>query len=281
MRHNISAPTGVFMKTIIPIFAALFISAAAPAAELLLAQEYQGQDISGWAMSEKLDGVRAYWDGKKLISRQGHAFSPPKGFTAQFPPFALDGELYSGRGQFEQISAAVRKHSGDWSGIRLYVFDAPKQSGNLYARLGAVSAWLKTHPSAPVTVIAQIKVRDKQHALDFLKQTEALGGEGVMLRNPNAPYTGGRSSSLLKLKSVHDDECTVTRHYEGKGRNAGRLGALGCKNRHGEFRIGSGFKDQDRDNPPPVGSLVTYRYRGFTQKGTPRFATYLRVRTDR
>ena len=108
----------------------------------------------------------------------------------------------------------------------------------------------------------------------FLKEIEAKGGEGVMLRNPNTPYHGGRSSNLLKLKSQYDAECTVTRHHEGKGKYAGKLGAVSCKNQH------SGFKDADRDNPPPVGSVITYRYRGFTQKGTPRFATFLRVRKD-
>lgn len=269
----------IFTRSIIPIFTAFFISAAS--ANVMLAQEYDGQNIDGWAMSEKLDGVRAYWNGRQLISRQGYTFAPPKEFTAQFPPYPLDGELYSGRGQFEQISAAVRSASGDWRGIRLHVFDVPEARGNLYRRLGVAEQWLKTHPDARFTVVPQIKVRDKAHALAFLKQIEAQGGEGVMLRNPESPYVAGRSGNLLKLKSRHDDECTVTRHYEGKGRNAGRLGAIGCKNRHGEFRIGSGFKDKDRDNPPKIGAVVTYRYRGFTQKGTPRFATFVRVRTDR
>lgn len=215
---------------IIPIFMAVFIPASAGAADLMLAQEYKDQEIAGWAMSEKLDGVRAYWDGKHLISRQGYAFTPPKGFTAQFPPYPLDGELYSGRGQFEQISATVRSVSSDWRGIRLHVFDVPKAQGNLYQRLAVATQWLKTHPNAPITIIPKTKVRDRQHAMDFLKQIEAQGGEGVMLRQPESRYSGGRSSQLLKLKSQYDDECTVTRHYEGKGRNAGRLGAVGCKN---------------------------------------------------
>lgn len=268
------------MRTMIPIFAASFISTAF-GADLLLAQEYKNQDIAGWAMSEKLDGVRAYWDGRQLISRQGYAFTPPKGFTAGFPSFPMDGELYSGRGRFEQISATVRSASGNWDGIRLHVFDVPQAQGNLYQRLETASKWLKSHPSARFTVIPQVKVRDKQHALDFLKQVEALGGEGVMLRQPEARYASGRNGQLLKLKSEYDDECTVTRHYEGKGRNVGRLGAVGCKNQYGEFRIGSGFKDKDRDHPPKIGALITYRYRGFTQKGTPKFATFVRVRSDR
>ncbi|ASK27611.1 DNA ligase [Neisseria chenwenguii] len=269
------------MKTIIPIFAALFISAAAYGADLMLAQEYKDQNITGWAMSEKLDGVRAYWDGKRLVSRQGYAFTPPKGYTRHFPPYPLDGELFSARGQFEQISAAVRTESGDWRGIKLHVFDVPQAGGNLYRRLAVLQNWLTLHPDANIAVIPQTPVKSAEHAQAFLKEVETAGGEGVMLRHPDSAYQSGRSSLLLKLKSEHDAECTVTRHYEGKGRNAGRLGAVGCKNELGEFKIGSGFKDTDRVNPPPVGALITYRYRGFTQKGTPRFATFLRVRRDK
>ncbi|WP_373754296.1 DNA ligase [Neisseria weixii] len=269
------------MRLIIPIFAALFISSPLLAADLLLAQEYKNQNIQGWAMSEKLDGVRAFWNGKQLISRQGHAFTPPADYTRHFPPYPLDGELFSARGQFEQISATVRSTSGDWQNIKLHVFDVPKASGNLYQRLDIAKQWLQLYPTAPITVIEQIPVENTQHAYDFLKYIEAQGGEGVMLRNPEQTYTGGRSSQLLKLKSQHDAECTVTRHYEGKGKNQGRLGAIGCRNQYGEFRIGSGFKDIERDHPPPIGATITYRYRGFTQKGTPRFATFVRIRDDK
>ncbi|WP_165009054.1 DNA ligase [Neisseria yangbaofengii] len=269
------------MRLIIPIFTALFISSRLFAADLLLAQEYKNQNIQGWAMSEKLDGVRAYWDGSKLISRQGYAFTPPKGYTADFPPYPLDGELYSGRQQFEHISAAVRRHNGSWQDIKLHVFDVPSAQGNLYQRLAVLQKWLHAHPKAPIVIIKQIAVKNREHVFQHLKQIEALGGEGVMLRNPNLAYAGGRSDQLLKLKSIQDAECTVTRHYEGKGKNSGKLGAIGCKNQLGEFKIGSGFKDADRLNPPPVGSVITYRYRGFTKKGTPRFATYFRKRSDR
>lgn len=268
------------MKTFATI-AALFIScspALAAAPDLLLAQEFKGQNVTGWAMSEKLDGVRAYWNGKQLISRQGYPFTPPSGYTAHFPPFPLDGELYSRRNQFEQISASVRQHSGNWQGIKLHVFDVPQAQGNLYQRLAVLQRWLDQHPQAPIHIIKQTPARDNAHALDFLKQIESAGGEGVMLRNPSLPYRSGRSSHLLKLKSAHDDECVVTHHHPGKGKYAGKLGAVSCKNRHGEFRIGSGFKDSERSNPPAIGSTITYKYRGFTQKGTPRFATFLRTR---
>lgn len=248
------------------------------APNLILAKEYKNQEITGWAMSEKLDGVRAYWDGKQLISRQGNVFTPPAHFTRGFPNFALDGELFIGRGQFEQTSAAVRSRQGDWSKIKLYVFDAPDFSGSLKQRLDNVRAHLRRNPRANLVVIEQHTVKNAAHVQQFLRQVEQLGGEGVMLRHPTLPYVGGRSSQLLKVKSAHDAECVITAHHEGKGRNAGRLGAVSCQNELGEFRIGSGFSDAQRDNPPPIGSTITYQYRGFTQKGTPRFATFLRVR---
>ena len=263
------------------IFCGLFsISCAAHAApSLMLAEEYRNQNVENWAASEKLDGVRAYWDGKKLLSRQGYAFTPPLGFTKNFPDYPLDGELYAGRGRFEQTSAAVRSASGDWSGIRLYVFDVPQAQGNLYKRLAVIEGRLKKYP-ANISVVRQTPVKDIVQARAMMEKIVAEGGEGVILRDPAAPYAAGRSSSYLKLKPQQDAECTVTKHYEGKGKYAGKLGSVGCRNSLGEFKIGSGFKDADRTNPPPVGSVITYRYRGFTQKGLPRFATFMRVRKD-
>ncbi|WP_430472205.1 DNA ligase [Wielerella bovis] len=252
------------------------IHAAKP--DLILAKEYRQQNIKGWMMSEKVDGVRAYWDGKQLISRQGNVFTPPAGFTRDFPPFAVDGELYAGRGTFERVSVAVRSSSGDWRGIRLHIFDVPHAKGSLKQRLAVAQKYITAHPNINMVVLPQIEVRDIQHARQFLRQIEQGGGEGVMLRNPSTAYVGGRSDNLLKLKSAHDAECVVTKHHQGKGKYADMLGAISCKNELGEFRIGSGFTDADRRNPPKIGSVITYKYRGFTSKGLPRFATYWRKR---
>ena len=258
----------------------LVFAGTARAEELLLAREYHQQDVRGWAMSEKLDGVRAFWNTRQLLSRNGYAFTPPPAFTRDFPPFAVDGELYSGLGQFEQISAAVRSSSGDWSTLKLHVFDVPEAKGNLYERLAVLQRWLDDHPQARIVCIPQQPVEDFAQVQTFLRQVEAGGGEGVMLRDPDAAYRGGRSDQLLKVKTLHDAECTVTAHHPGKGKYTGMLGAFSCRNEFGEFRIGSGLSDAERSNPPPVGTVITYRYRGFTAKGVPRFPTYVRVRSE-
>ena len=171
-----------------PIFCVLFsITASAWAAPpLMLAEEYNNQNVQGWAASEKLDGVRAYWDGKKLISRQGYAFAPPPGFTRNFPPYPLDGELYSSRGQFERISAATRSADGDWGGIKLYVFDLPKAEGNLYQRLAVLEGRLKKYP-ANIVVVKQTPVKNIEEARAMMEKIVKAGGEGVILRDPQRP----------------------------------------------------------------------------------------------
>ena len=272
-------PTGL-SRIFLCLVCVLVFAGTARAEELLLAREYHQQDVRGWAMSEKLDGVRAFWNTRQLLSRNGSAFAPPPDFTLDFPPFAVDGELYSGRGQFEQISAAVRSSRGDWSNLKLHVFDVPEAKGNLYERLAVLQRWLDDHPQARIVCIPQQPLEDVAQVQTFLRQVEAGGGEGVMLRDPNAAYRGGRSDQLLKVKSLHDAECTVTAHHPGKGKYRGMLGAFSCRNEYGEFRIGSGLSDAERSDPPPVGTVITYRYRGFTAKGVPRFPTYVRVRSE-
>lgn len=248
-------------------------------ADMMLAQEYRSQDIRGWLASEKLDGVRAFWNGQYLISRGGHILPAPDWFTRGFPPYALDGELYAGRGRFEHTSAAVRGHRPEaWQTIRYHVFDVPDAEGGLLQRLSALSGYLKNHPNTRIRLIEQIPVADAAAARALLQSIEAGGGEGLILRHPHAPYPRGRSPLILKMKSEHDAECRVVAHHPGRGRYEGLLGALSCENRHGRFRIGSGFSRHDRAHPPPIGSTITYRYRGFTRHGTPRFATFVRQR---
>ncbi|WHP47945.1 DNA ligase [Mannheimia bovis] len=247
--------------------------------DLMLLGQYKDQDITGWVMSEKLDGVRGFWDGKQLISRQGYSLNPPDYFVKDFPPFAIDGELFSERGKFEEISATVRSaEPKGWYKLKLYVFDVPNATGDLFERLSSLQKYLNQHPNAHIEIIPQIPIQDKAHLQQFYQDILAKGGEGVVVRNPNAEYIQGRSAQILKIKPVLDEECTVTAHHKGKGKYADKLGAVSCENHRGRFRIGSGFKDKERENPPPIGSTITYKYRGLTESGKPRFATFLRVR---
>lgn len=260
----------------------LFIpSVLAQPLNLMLLEQYKNQDVTGWVMSEKLDGVRGFWDGKQLLSRQGYPFNPPDYFVEHFPPFAIDGELFSERGKFSEISATVRSaNPKGWYKLKLHVFDVPNAEGDLFDRLATLEKWLETNPSPHITIIKQIPLKNTDHLHQFFSEIQQFGGEGVVVRNPNSPYIHGRSAQILKLKAVLDEECTVVAHHKGKGKYADKLGAITCENKRGRFRIGSGFKDKDRENPPPINSVITYKYHGLTESGKPRFATFWRIRDD-
>lgn len=259
--------------------ATAFYPLSALSAQVMLANQYAGENIAGWLASEKLDGIRGYWDGKKLYSRNGKLLPMPPGWADNFPPFPLDGELFIARGDFDRTSGKIRR--GDWDGVKLYVFDLPKASGTLPQRLAVLKQWLKTHLTDHLIVIEQIPITDIHHVQRLLAEIEEKGGEGLILREPKAPYLAGRSSKMLKLKSRHDDECTVIAHHTGQGKYSHLLGSLSCRLTNGDvIRIGSGFSDAERANPPPIGSIITFRYRGMTSTGKPRFATFWRIRRD-
>ncbi|PJG84175.1 DNA ligase [Caviibacterium pharyngocola] len=255
------------------------LKAAPP--ELMLLDTYTNQDVKNWVMSEKLDGVRGYWDGQQLFTRQNNILTPPSYFIKDFPPFAIDGELFSERNRFEEISAIVRSQKDKgWESLKLYVFDVPNAPGNLFERLSLLKDYLHIHPTPYIRIIEQIPIRNAAHIRQFLAQVEAQQGEGVVLRNPNAPYETKRSSQILKLKTALDEECEVIAHHQGKGQFENMLGSLTCKNHRGVFRIGSGFNFSDRTNPPPIGSTITYKYRGINKNGLPKFATYWRKKEN-
>ena len=254
-------------------------------AEPMLPQTYSEQyEVNGWLMSEKLDGVRGYWDGKNLYSKNGNPLSPLPEFLDELPPFALEGELWGGRDSFEQTVSITRQqqpHTG-WRQLKFAIFDVPQAPGGFTTRIEKARRWFADHPTKYAFVIPQTKVRDRDHLLGELARIEAAGGEGLIVRNPDALYSAGRSTEILKVKSYQDAEASVIAHLPGKGRNTGRLGALLVEEEGGtRFRIGSGFSDAEREDPPPIGSLITFKYYGRYVSGIPKFPSYLRVRRDR
>ncbi len=254
------------------------LSHAEPNFRVMLAKSYDQQTVAGWLASEKLDGVRAYWNGENLLSRRGNIFTAPNGFADEFPDFDLDGELYIGRGRFADTSGKVRRGE-DWSDIKYHVFDVPNAEGGLLSRLAVLEKWLQQNPNPHIVIVKQTPIQHIAEAQQLRKDIEKAGGEGVMLRSPNAGYLPMRTETLLKLKSVQDAECEVIGHTAGKGKYRGKLGALVCRLADGrQIKIGSGLSDAERSNPPAIGSVITYRYNGLTKTGKPRFARFWRMR---
>jgi DNA ligase 1 len=249
---------------------------------LLLAESWDNAtDLSDWWMSEKLDGVRAYWDGKQFLSRQGNLYHAPAWFLEGLPASPLDGELWIDRKKFQRTVSIVRRQDKTnlWKEVKFLVFDAPTASGGFEERLAFLKEALGQGGAKFMRLHAHERCKNLEALRAELARIESLGGEGLMLRQPGSKYVGGRSSTLLKVKTFHDAEATVVGHQAGAGRHQGRLGALLVRLADGtEFAIGTGFSDREREHPPAIGTTVTFRYQELSDRGVPRFPSWVGLR---
>ena len=258
---------------------------AADAPALLLANVYRpGMRLADYWVSEKYDGVRGYWDGHTLRTRGGETVVAPAWFTANWPDTPMDGELWAGRGRFSHAQSTVRQQQPDdaaWREMRFMVFDLPAHGGTFDQRLPALNQLVESLNQPWVQAVPQQRVASDAALQKLLLRTVRAGGEGLMLHRGASMYRVGRSDDLIKVKTHEDTEAKVVAHLPGQGRHAGRLGALVVEMPSGQrFRLGAGLTDAERDHPPPVGSWVTYRFRGTHDSGVPRFASFVRVRDD-
>ncbi len=244
----------------------------------MLAKNWAGSDPAGWWMSEKLDGIRALWDGSTLTTRASHPISAPSWFVEALPAgVCLDGELWIGRRDFQKVTSVYRTPDNpEWVRVRYAVFDAPAMPGGFEDRQRALRALIHGN-GGPVFVLDQRRCDGREDLHAALAAVVRAGGEGLMLREPGSLYEPKRSSTLLKVKTAHDDEATVIGYEPGTGRNSLTIGALIARLTDGTvFNISSGLADAIRHNPPPIGSVVTFRHHGYTDAGVPRFPSFLR-----
>lgn len=269
------------------ILQAALLAAVAPtwaaAPKLMLANVYRrGMPLAGYWISEKYDGVRGYWDGRQLWTRGGERVHPPAWFTADFPAVALDGELWAGRGHFAQAVSTVRSQTPDdaaWRAMRFMVFDLPAEPGDFDHRLAMLRQLLSVAGAPWAVAVPQQRIGSHAALHALLERTVQQGGEGLMLHRGQSLYRSERNDDLLKYKLYEDAEARVVALLPGQGKHAGRLGALLVETGEGlRFKLGGGFSDAERAQPPRVGDLVTYRYNGLNASGVPRFARFLRVR---
>ncbi|ANV98719.1 DNA ligase [Helicobacter enhydrae] len=232
--------------------------------------------------SEKLDGMRAYWDGKHLYSKTGRLLDAPAFFVQGFPPFAIDGELWSKRGDFENIVSIIKSQGKklQWRDLRFYIFEVPHQKGGLLERIGVLQQYLSQHSAPYIAIIPQHSFKDLQELHSVLEEIVAQGGEGIVLRDKHTPYYTKRNKLAMKMKKFQDKECKILSYIKGEGRFQNQVGALLCQDDQKIFKIGSGMSDEFRKNPPPIGTIITYKYFGFTKNGVPKYPTMLRIYPD-
>lgn len=228
-------------------------------------------------MSEKLDGVRAMWTGTEFVTRGGNRIDAPDWRFPIMPNCRLDGELWGGRGTFSKTNGTCRmKNDGSdryraaWKAVTFQVFDAPDHPGSFESRYQFLQRLI---PASTVAVLNQTRCEDNDHLAEWRDGIWRDGGEGIMLREPGSLYVGARSDTLLRIKPDEHEEATVIGHNPGTGRNAAVLGALVVRLDDGiECKVGSGIPDNMRLNPPAIGSRVSFRFKGRTERGIPRHA---------
>jgi DNA ligase 1 len=255
----------------------------------MLAKLYDGRDPTGWLMSEKLDGVRALWTGRELVTREWNTIPAPAWFTCGLPAgVPLDGELWLGRGRFDAMSGIVLCDDAGsrWRDVCYMVFDAPKAAGGLTDRLNVVDDALAGHRGRHIRALPQRRCSGRADLDRALAGVIARGGEGLILRESASEYEPRRSWAMLKVKLVDELDAKVIAHAPGGGRNRGRLGALVIEvidpgPLEGRcFNIGAGLTDSQRCKPPAIGSVAIVRHNGLTRSGLPRFARLHGVRAD-
>lgn len=261
------------------------LSRAGGAPALLLANVYRpGVSLRDYWLSEKYDGLRGFWDGQRLLTRGGEVIAAPGWFTAGWPAEPLEGELWIGRGRFEETLSTVRQPTPDedaWRRVRFMVFDLPAQPGRFTERIQIYQTLVRQLDRPWVQAVAQEHVSSHAELLARLEQTVKNGGEGLMLHRGDSLYRAERNDDLLKVKTHEDSEARVLQHLPGQGRHTGRLGALMVETPEGvRFPLDTGFTEAQREHPPAVGEWVTYRFRGINDSGVPRFASFVRLRPD-
>ncbi|WP_295893049.1 DNA ligase [uncultured Vibrio sp.] len=248
------------------------------------AQSYQSNiDIREYWKSEKLDGIRAIWTGKMLVTRNGHPIYAPKWFIDPLPSHPLEGELWAGRDNFHIVQQTVMDetpHDEAWKKVSFMIFDMPESAGDYQKRYYNLVHWVQTHPADHLRYVEHTPIESEEELFNHLNNVSDNKGEGIMLRKISSRYQAGRSNDMLKLKKHQDTEAIVIGYKLGNGKYKGLMGSLKVRLDSGiEFFIGSGFTDDQRRNPPKMGSTVTFRYNGITHNGVPKFARFLRERT--
>ncbi|MCG9693983.1 DNA ligase [Vibrio sp. Isolate22] len=256
-----------------------------PPEQLVLANTYkQDIDVSEYWTSEKLDGIRALWDGQHLYTRNGNRIYAPKWFVKELPDVHLEGELWAGRSNFHLVQTTVLDHTPSdtaWQEIEFMLFDMPGAAGDYQKRYYNILHWVRVIDEPHIGYVEHTPIPSEEALFHQLDNVDESKGEGLMLRKITSRYQAGRSNDLLKLKRHHDAEATVIGYKTGTGKYKGMMGSILVHTEDGvEFYIGSGFTDKMRLSPPEIGSRITFRYNGFTQNGKPKFARFVREKSD-
>jgi len=246
----------------------------------------------------KLDGIRCIAilkDGKctlwsrtrKPITSCPHIIKEiEKSFIADI---VLDGELYNHdfKENFEHIVHLVRQEEPDdqHKDVQYHIYDTINDDTFEERTYLLSKCFTVGNPKFEYLKLLETKIL---HAEDdvpiyfnlFMKE----GYEGCIIRNADGLYVSKRSSDLIKVKEMQDDEFEIIGIEEGRGKLAGHVGAFVCRTKDGqEFKAKPAgaterLREYFRDSTLWKGKSLTVQYQDLTSYGIPRFPVGLRIR---
>jgi len=248
------------------------------------ASKFDRRDTKGWYISEKLDSVRAFWDGAYLWSKKGKKYRLPDYFCDGFPESPLDGELFMGKGNAHKLALLLQKKKPkdeEWNEVKFIVFDAPELKLPFKDRLDRLRRAFRV-PLSPYITLYEYKVCGGSTDLaNELDKVEKAGGEGFILRDPKGFYVKGKSSSVMDANVFHYEEADVIGHEPGKGKYENLTGGLQVQNVYGiVFTLTTGMTDAWRKNPPKIGTKISYKFKSVSDMGVPKYPSIVRSSDD-
>ena len=117
----------------------------------------------------------------------------------------LDGELWTGYGEFSTASTIVRTADADdpeWHNISYRVFDLPDHAGDFDVRISAIREAVAAIDEPWVVAVRQFKVADDRALDAALERVLAKGGEGLVLHRGSRDYQAGRGCRVTQGQAL-------------------------------------------------------------------------------
>ena len=254
-----------------------------------------------YIVQPKLDGERCRAiptpSGYLLTSSEGNAFCLPHITAALeslrrrnedygFADLCFDGELYSEGLSFEEIhsrvSASRLEIHPDAERIRYHIFDIICK-GTAHERQQLLDSLEYSDREYKLAQVPWFPVDSLEEIMDYLRSFVTLGYEGIIVREPNAPYEPRRSTKMMKFKPGRSDVYRIVGFKEEISKDGipkGTLGAFILQGPDGSpFGVGSGFTRDEREaywdmRQKLVGCYCWIRYQHLTDRGVPRFPVF-------
>lgn len=247
-------------------------------------------DIKDYYVSEYIDGMSAYWDGKNLFNNRLQKYEIDPNFTKNFPPFELKGLLFCGTDYYDTVNDVMLDKLRC---TKFYVADVPHEKDDLMDRLQYLKDYLDKHPNDKIVFVKQHNFNTPNEFIDFFNTVTLTDSEGVYLHKKHTDYDVAKSDKILRIRKFYKDNCIISKvnkdennkliNYECKWKKTNALRVSKDKlnyidnDEYSKIIIGSGFNMNDIENPLEVGTKIAFKYYKLSKDNKPMHCVFIRA----